>query len=127
MGQARKRNIAGQFGCHVKKGDTVKVIAGRSLGDQGRVVNVDPQRERAVVEGCNLITKHQRSAGAGRNPAAAARQQSGRIEKPSPVHVSNLQVVCPSCSAPTRVAHGEAGGQKVRLCKKCGQSLDRTE
>lgn len=103
------------------------ILAGRSNGEQGRIVSVDPQRERAVVEGANLITKHEKGRGSGRNPMAAAQQQGGRIEKPAPIHISNLMVVCPSCGKATRVAHGEVGGRRVRLCKKCGQALDRTE
>jgi large subunit ribosomal protein L24 len=125
MGQTRKRHAGGSFSAHVKKGDEVLVRCGRSLGDRGRVVSVDPQRERAIVEGANLITKHQRSQGQGRSPAAAARQQSGRITKPAPVHVSNLMVICPECGAPTRVGHKQVEGRSVRACKRCGQSLDR--
>jgi large subunit ribosomal protein L24 len=110
MGQARKRNDTATFKAHVKKGDEVVVRAGRSYGgsleraDRGRVISVDPQRERAIVEGVNLITKHQKPQG-GQTPAAAARQQSGRIEKAAPIHLSNLMVVCPSCGKPTRVGH----------------------
>jgi len=79
------------------------------------------------VEGLNLITKHQKAQGGmGRNPAVAAQQQSGRIEKPAPIHVSNLMVVCPGCHTPTRIAHKEEAGNRVRACKRCGAGLDRT-
>jgi large subunit ribosomal protein L24 len=127
MGITRKRHEGGAFHPHVRKGDEVLVLAGRSLGERGRVVSVDPQRERAVVEGANLITKHQRSQGMGRNPAAAARQQSGRIQKPGPIHLSNLMVICPSCSKPTRIAHRELEGRRVRACKHCNSSLERSQ
>lgn len=123
MGQARKRHENGTFKPHVRKGDDVVVLAGRSLGQRGRVVSVDPQRERAIVEGVNMVTKHQRST--SMNPSAASRQQSGRIERPSPIHVSNLQVVCPACNKETRIAHKEADGRSVRACKHCGEVLDR--
>lgn len=126
MGQTRKRHPGGAFKAHVKKGDEVLVLAGRSLTERGRVVSVDPQRERAIVEGLNLITKHQKAQGMGRNPAAAAQQQSGRIEKPAPIHVSNLMVICPECSKPTRVAHKQEGERWVRSCKHCGQAIDRS-
>jgi large subunit ribosomal protein L24 len=125
MGKTAKRHDAGSFQPHVKKGDEVLVLSGRSVGSRGRVVSVDPQRERAVVEGVNIVTKHQRAPGMARNPQAAARQQSGRIEKPGPVHVSNLMVVCPSCNTPTRVARGTASGTKGRFCKRCHASLER--
>ena len=131
MGRAAKRHEAGGFKSHVKKGDEVLVLAGRSKGDKGRVVSVDPKRERAVVEGINIITKHQRSQGAGRNPAAAAQQQSGRIHKPAPIHVSNLMVIDPANNTPTRVAHKimEVDGKmkSVRIGKKSGEALDRTD
>jgi large subunit ribosomal protein L24 len=126
MGQARKRHEPGDFKPHVKKGDEVLVLSGRSKGERGRVVTVDPQRERAVVEGINLITKHQRSQGQGRNPSAAARQQSGRIEKPAPIHVSNLMVVDPGNNQPTRVKHKLIDGKHVRVGKS-GEALDRED
>jgi large subunit ribosomal protein L24 len=126
MGQMRKRHEAGTFKPHVKKGDQVLVLAGRSLGEQGRIASVEPQRERAIVEGINLSTKHQRSRGMGRS-AAAAKQQSGRIERPSPIHLSNLMVICPSCNTPTRITHKQADNRWVRVCRRCGEFLDRTE
>jgi large subunit ribosomal protein L24 len=127
MGQTRKRHDAGTFKPHVKKGDMVLVLTGRSKGMSARVISVDPQRERAMVEGVNLVTKHQRSQGAGRNPAAAAQQQSGRIPKPAPIHVSNLMVIDPTTNEPTRVAHKQIDGKWVRVGKKSGEALDRAE
>jgi large subunit ribosomal protein L24 len=126
MGQARKRHPGGQFTPHVKKGDEVLVLAGRSKGERGHVVSVDPQRERAIVEGINLITKHQRPRQM-QQTSAAARQQSGRIEKPAPIHVSNVMVICPECNTPTRVKHREEDGRSLRACKHCQELLDRTE
>lgn len=124
MGRAVKKHAAGVFHTHVARGDEVLVLAGRSLGERGKVVSVDPKRERAVVEGVNLITKHQKSPGMGRNPSAAAQQQSGRIQKPAPIHVSNLMLLCPSCHAPTRTAHKQVEGRWERACKKCGETLE---
>ena len=125
MGQMKKRHSGGSYSTHVKKGDEVLVLAGRSLGERGRIVSVDPQRERAIVEGANMITKHQRPQGF--NQSAASQQQSGRIQKPAPVHVSNLMIVCPSCSKPTRVAHKVFGERNLRACKNCGEALDKVE
>jgi large subunit ribosomal protein L24 len=127
MGQTKKRHDAGTFKSHVRKGDEVLVIAGRSLGTRGRVVSVDPQRERALVEGVNLVTKHQKAQGQGRTPEATARQQSGRIQRPAPIHVSNLMVVDPTTNQPTRVAHKQVEGKWVRVGKASGASLDREE
>jgi len=123
MAGARKRHEAGSFKAHVRKGDEVVVIAGRSLGERGRVISVDPQRERAVVEGVNLITKHQRPQGGQGGP----RQQGGRIEKPAPIHVSNLMVIDPQTNQPTRVAHKQVEGKWVRVAKRSGAQLDSGE
>jgi large subunit ribosomal protein L24 len=57
---------------------------------------------------------------------AAAQQQSGRIEKPSPIHLSNLMVVCPTCNTPTRVARANKAGKRGRWCHKCDASLERS-
>jgi large subunit ribosomal protein L24 len=127
MGQTKKRHDAGTFKSHVRKNDEVLVIAGRSLGTRGRVISVDPQRERALVEGVNLVTKHQRSQGQGRTPEAAARQQSGRIQRPAPIHVSNLMVIDPSNNQPTRVKHKLVEGKWVRVGKNTGATLDRAD
>ena len=120
----RKRHEPGAFHPHVKKGDMVKVLAGRSIGHTGRITRVLPRTERAIVEGANLVTRHQRARG-GRT--VTAEQQSGRIEKPAPIHVSNLMVICPNCNRPTRIAHRESDGNWVRACKQpgCGDLIDR--
>ena len=125
MGQTRKRHDAGVFQPHVKKGDEVLVLAGRSKGERGRVVSVDPQRERAIVEGINLITKHQKAP--MQQQTRASQQQSGRIEKPSPIHVSNLMVVDPTNNEPTRVKHKVIDGKSVRVGAKSGETLDRAD
>jgi len=123
MGRMAKRHEGGVFNTHVKKGDEVLVLGGRSVGERGRVTSVDPQRERAIVEGLNLVTKHQRATQQG----AAGQQQAGRIEKAAPIHVSNLMVVCPSCNTPTRVGHRDENGKSVRACKRCSGSLEREQ
>jgi len=129
MGMAQKRHDAGKGRCHVRRGDTVLVVAGRSVGERGRVSVVDPQRERALVEGVNLVIKHQRPTGNANTPAA--QQQSGRITKPSPIHISNLMVVCTNetCNKPTRIRRhfDEAENRWVRTCRHCGEILDKSE
>ena len=101
---------------HVKKGDTVVMIAGKDKGKTGKVTACDPTAGRVVVEGVNIITKHTKPRGAN---------QPGGINKMAgPVDASNVQVVCPSCDKATRVAHKEENGKKIRVCKKCGASLE---
>lgn len=101
----------------VKKGDTVLLLAGKNKGKTGKVLSVEPVNNTVVVDGRNIIVKHIKPRGA---------QSAGGIQKvPGPVDASNVQVVCPSCSKATRVASGAGSdGKKIRVCKKCGASLD---
>ena len=111
-------------GLFVKKGDTVQVIAGRDRGVKGRVISASPDTQRVLVEGANRIKKHTRVTQSSRGS-----QQGGIITQEAPVHVSNVQVVCPSCGKPTRVGHRrsepDASGKthSVRVCKRCGGDL----
>jgi len=103
---------------HVHRDDNVKVLAGRDRGKTGRVIHVFPKAERVLVEKVNMVKRHTRP-----NQQVP---QGGIVEKEAPVHVSNLMVVCNKCGKPTRVAHKIlTSGQKVRLCKKCHEILDK--
>jgi len=121
---ARKRHPAGAFKPHVRKGDEVLVLAGKDKGERGRVSAVFPQRERALVEGVNIVVRHQRARG---GTQVTAEQRSGRITKPAPIHVSNLMVICPACHQPSRQGHRNVEGRWVRVCKRCGEIMERTE
>lgn len=100
----------------VKKGDTVLIIAGKDKGKTGKVTACDPEGNRVVVEGVNIITKHNKPRGVN---------QPGGINKLSgPIDASNVQVICPSCNKATRVSHNDDGKKKIRVCKKCGASLE---
>jgi len=120
MGITRKRHDAGVFQLHVRKGDTVLVLTGKDAGKRGRVLQSIPQRERVIVEDVNIVTRHQRPR--TRQPTA---QQQGEVRKPAGVHASNVQLVCPSCNLPTRVKHQESEGRSARICKHCGELIDR--
>ncbi|MGI9953018.1 50S ribosomal protein L24 [Moorellaceae bacterium AZ2] len=102
---------------HVRKGDTVVVIAGKDKGKKGKVLRVIPSEQRVVVEGVNIVKRHMRP-----NPQL---QQGGIIEKEAPLHSSNVMLVCTKCDQPTRIGRRIlADGQKVRVCKKCGEVID---
>lgn len=104
---------------HVKSKDTVLVLSGKSRGTRGRVLSVLPAAERALVEGANVVKKHSRA-----NPRKGV--QGGVLKRESPIHVSNLMVVCPQCNAPTRVGYERlADGRKLRQCKRCQAHLDK--
>lgn len=121
MGQQRKRHEAGHFKMHVKKGDEILVLSGKDAGKRGKILHAFPQRERVIVEDVNLVIRHQRPRGT----QPVARQQSGRVQKPAPLHVSNVMLVCPSCNRPTRIAHRLSEGRSARVCKRCGELIDK--
>lgn len=102
---------------NLKVGDTVVVISGKDKGKTGKITFVDRQKMRAVVEGVNIITKHQKPR--------SQKDKGGIIKRPAPVDMSNLMIFCAACGKATRVAHQEINGKKVRVCKKCGVSLDK--
>ena len=117
----------------IRRGDTVvlrKAVTGakgpdgapagkQKRGDQATVIRVYPESRRVLLQGVRFLWKHQR-------PTQAA-PKGARIQKEAPIHVSNVQLVCPACTKPTRVAHkrietagkGSAGARNVRVCKKC--------
>ncbi len=104
----------------IKKGDTVEVIAGRDLGQQGQVLKVFPKADRAIVERVNVVKKHQRPVQAGRQQT-----QGGIIEKELPLHLSNVMLVCTQCKQKTRIGFRiNEEGRKVRVCKHCKQDID---
>jgi len=96
----------------------VEVISGDGRGLRGKVQQVDPGKRKVVVSGVNLVKKHQRPMRAGRREV-----QPGIIEYEAPVDSSNVMLVCPSCNEPTRVGFKQEGGRKVRVCKKCGETI----
>ena len=102
---------------HVKKGDTVKVLSGKDKGKQGKVLRSVPEKQRVVVEKVNMAKKALRPT--QQNP------QGGIATVEAPIHVSNVMLVCPKCSTPTRVSHKrDENGRKVRVCKKCNRDID---
>lgn len=105
----------------IKKGDTVEVIAGKDIGDRGEVISVHVKDDRVVVEGVNVLKKHQKAQQAGRQQV-----QAQIIEFEGPIHLSNVMIVCKSCDKPTRVGYRvrEEDGIKTRVCRKCNADID---
>ncbi|MUP59775.1 50S ribosomal protein L24 [Veillonellaceae bacterium M2-4] len=101
---------------HVKKGDTVIVIAGKEKGKKGKVIEALPKKERVVVEGLNLVKRHTKPS--QNNP------QGGILTKEAPIHVSNVMLVDPESGKPTRVRMVlQADGTKVRTAVKSGKEI----
>jgi len=106
------------LGIHVRRGDTVGVIAGKERGKRGKVIRVIPESGRVLVEHVNMIKKHQR-------PTQKLRQ-GGIIEREGPLALSNVLVICGRCDRPSRTGvRTLADGRKVRVCKRCGESVDK--
>jgi large subunit ribosomal protein L24 len=117
----------------IKKGDTVHVLRGKDRGKEGRVIEALPKEGRVLVENINLIKRHQRPRpiqNASRMGGASI-IPGGIIEKPAPLPISNVMIVCPTCRKPTRVGTVTKTIKdkqvRVRVCKNegCGQDIDR--
>ena len=98
----------------IKKGDTVKVIAGKDKDKEGKVLSVDKKTGRVVVEGVNMVTKHAKPS--------AANQQGGIINKEAPIDASNVMYV--QNGKATRIGYKVEDGKKVRVAKKTGEVID---
>ena len=111
---------------HVRKNDLVMIITGKDKGTKGKITAAFPKTGKVIVEGANMVTRHQK--------ARNAMQPGGIVKKEAPIDASNVMLICPKCGKPTRVAHKvtvgvDANGKKtrtvVRLCKKdkCGAEI----
>src|SRR5215831_9920874 len=117
----------------VCKGDLVHILSGKDRGKQGRVIDARPNDKKVVVEILNIVKRHTKPStiqNASRM-GTAGMTPGGVIDKPAPLHVGNVMVVCPVCNRPTRggmkekESHGQHG--KGRVCKRedCGEEIDR--
>lgn len=103
----------------IRRNDNVLVVAGKNRGKRGRVIKVLPEKNRLIVEGVNFIKRHTR-------PNPSQNIKGGIVEREASVHASNVQLVCPECSAPTRIGRKILGdGRKVRICRKCEGVVDK--
>lgn len=102
---------------YLKKNDQVEVIAGKDKGRVGKVLKVLVDKDKAVVERINMIKRHTK--------ATEMNQQGQIVEKEAPLHVSNLQLICPECTKTGRIGKKILDdGSKVRVCKSCGESIE---
>ncbi len=102
---------------HVKKDDQVYVLTGKDAGKTGKVLKVDQQKNRVVVENVNIVTKHKKPT--GRN------QEGGIIQQEAAIHASNVMLVCDNCKKPSRTGRKVLDNkEKIRYCKSCGEMID---
>ena len=102
---------------NVKLNDTVLVITGKYAGKQGKVIATSPKSGKVTVEGVNIHKKAQK--------ARRANEVSQIVDREAPLDVSNVMVVCSACEKAIRVKHNLVDGKKVRVCPKCGATLDK--
>ena len=102
----------------IRRDDEVVVISGKDRGKSGRVLRVDPQKERVYVEGLNMIKRHQRPL------PNAPQREAGVIEREGPIHISNVMLIDPKDKKPTRVGVSREGGTRNRVTRRSGTKLD---
>jgi len=118
----------------IKKGDEVVVIAGKDKGKSGKIIRAFPKKNQVLVDGVNMITKHQKPRQTGRAGRSGAQeiQEGGRIHKPAPLYAPKVMLKCPHCSKPTRIGYAYREGddkmahRKYRVCKHpdCAKAID---
>ena len=101
---------------HVRKDDTVVVVSGKDKGKQGKVLRALPKEGKVVVEGVNVVARHTKPKGQG--------DPGGIIRSEAPIYASKVMLVCEKCNKATRISYKILpDGKKVRVCKKCGETL----
>ena len=101
----------------IRRDDQVIVICGKDRGKTGRVLRVDPKKERVYVEGLNIVKRHQR-------PRPGSTDPGGVIEKEGPIHISNVMLLDPQDNKPTRVGIVREDGKRFRVARRTGKKLD---
>jgi large subunit ribosomal protein L24 len=108
---------------NLKKGDEVIVLAGKDKGKRGKIIQTVPEQGKVIVEGINVVTRHQKPRSAGSR--AMVKQQLGEMQMPLGVTVGKVMLMCPKCNKETRMSRVVgAEGKMVRRCRKCGELVD---
>lgn len=99
----------------IKKGDTVLIISGKDKGKKAKVLEAFPRQNKIVVEGVNIVKRHRRPR--------REKEKGQIVEVPKPIDVSNVKLICPKCSQPSRIGYRLTEKGKYRICKKCNQEI----
>jgi large subunit ribosomal protein L24 len=110
------------MGIRIRRDDTVRIIAGKDKGRTGRVLRVDPKKDKVYVEGANIIKRHTRPRTL--RDTQRAQELGGIVEKEGPIHVSNVMLIDPESNEPTRVGITREGGRRRRVSRKTGKEID---
>jgi large subunit ribosomal protein L24 len=101
----------------IRKNDSVMVISGKERGKTGKVLRVNPKEDAALIERINVVKRHTKPRG--------PQQSGGIVEKEASIPASNIMIMCDKCNAPVRIGRKVlANGDKVRICRRCGEALD---
>ncbi|MCK4672423.1 50S ribosomal protein L24 [candidate division WOR-3 bacterium] len=111
--QLKKKN---RVKFHIKKGDLVEVNTGVEKERRGRVLEIIPEKNQAIIEGINLVKKHQR--------ARSQTKPSGIVTVPAPIHISNVLLICSKCGKKTKIKKDKIENRRVRICKECGEIIE---
>ncbi|MFA6423264.1 MAG: 50S ribosomal protein L24 [Patescibacteria group bacterium] len=103
----------------VKKGDLVKILAGKDKNKTGKIESVLTKESKVVVTGLNMVKKHLKPN--------KYRTQAGIIDRAMPLDISNVMLVCPSCNRPSKVSTKKVDLNIIRICKKCNEQIDHSE
>ena len=106
----------------IRRDDEVVVISGKDRGKTGRVLRVEPQKQRVYIEGLNIVKRHQRPQQV--RGAQRAETVGGVVEKEGPIHISNVMLIDPKDKKPTRVGITREGGARGRVARRSGTALD---
>ena len=110
------------MGLKIRQDDTVRIITGKDKGKTGRVLRVDPRKDKVYVEGANIVKRHMRPRTL--RDTQRAQELGGIVEMEGPIHVSNVMLIDPDSGEPTRVGIKREGGRRVRVAKKSGKEID---
>ena len=99
----------------IKKNDNVEVLAGKDKGKRGSVVRIIPKKDKVIVSGINIVKKAMKRR--------SQQDQGGIVEIEAPLHISNVGVVCKKCGRPVKIGYKIDGDKKLRVCRKCGETL----
>lgn len=102
---------------HIRKNDSVMVVSGKERGKTGKVLRVNPKEDAVIIERINVVKRHTKPRG--------PQQSGGIVEKEASIPASNIMIMCDKCNAPVRIGRRVlADGEKVRVCRRCGEALD---
>ena len=110
------------MGVKIRQDDTVRIITGKDKGKTGRVLRVDPRKDKVYVEGANIVKRHMRPRTL--RDTQRAQELGGIVEKEGPIHVSNVMLVDIESNEPTRVGITRDGGRRRRISKRTGKEID---